>query len=107
LPRLIYNAVATAPDAEGPILFSKLDMKDDNGSLAHGGVVKAHLGTLAYDSNYLSLSCLFLGRGLMGPINADLRGEKRLIRIKKGNSPLREALQDFRTLIQILGKRPT
>ena len=27
LPRLIY-AVATAPDAEGPILFSKLDIKD-------------------------------------------------------------------------------
>ena len=27
LPRLIY-AVATAPDARGPILFSKLDIKD-------------------------------------------------------------------------------
>jgi hypothetical protein len=27
LPRLIY-AVATAPDAKGPILFSKLDIKD-------------------------------------------------------------------------------
>ena len=27
LPRLIY-AVATAPDAAGPILFSKLDIKD-------------------------------------------------------------------------------
>jgi hypothetical protein len=46
------------------------------------------------------------GKGLMGPIDAALQGEKRWIKIK-GNQPLRDALQDFATIIKVLGKRPT
>jgi hypothetical protein len=46
------------------------------------------------------------GKGLMGPIDAALRGEQRWIRIKS-NAPVRDALSDFGTLIKILGQRPT
>ena len=46
------------------------------------------------------------GKGLMGPIDAALRGDKRWIRIK-GNQLLRDALQDFATIIKVLGQRPT
>jgi hypothetical protein len=46
------------------------------------------------------------GKGLMGPIDAELRSGKRLIRIKT-NHRLRTALQDFSTLIKVLGQRPT
>jgi hypothetical protein len=46
------------------------------------------------------------GKGLMGPIDAELRGDRRLIRIKP-NQHLRDALQDFGTLIKVLGRRPT
>ena len=46
------------------------------------------------------------GKGLMGPIDAALQGEKRWIKIK-GNQVLRDALQDFATIIKVLGKRPT
>ena len=42
----------------------------------------------------------------MGPIDAELRGDNRLIRIKT-NQRLRDALQDFGTLIKVLGRRPT
>jgi hypothetical protein len=46
------------------------------------------------------------GKGLMGPIDAELRGAKRLIHVKN-NQRLRHALQDFGTLIKVLGRRPT
>jgi hypothetical protein len=46
------------------------------------------------------------GKGLMGPIDAELRGNKRLIHIKT-NQHLREALRDFSTLIRVLGHRPS
>jgi hypothetical protein len=46
------------------------------------------------------------GKGLMGPIDAALRGEARWISIRT-NSPVRTALTDFHTLIRILGQRPT
>ena len=42
----------------------------------------------------------------MGPFDAELRGEKRLICIKP-NQHLRDALQDFGTLIKVLGQCPT
>jgi hypothetical protein len=40
----------------------------------------------------------------MGPIDAGLRGAKRLIHIKSNNR-LHNALQDFSALIMVLGKR--
>ena len=43
------------------------------------------------------------GKGLMGPIDAELRAGKRLIYIKT-NQRLWEALQDFSTLIKVLGR---
>jgi hypothetical protein len=46
------------------------------------------------------------GKGLMSPIDAELRGEKRFIRVKT-NQRLRVALQDFSTLLKVLGHRPT
>jgi hypothetical protein len=46
------------------------------------------------------------GKGLMGPIDAELWGAKQLIRIKT-NQHLRDALWDFSTLIKVLGQRPT
>jgi hypothetical protein len=46
------------------------------------------------------------GKGLMGPIDAALRGEVQWITIKK-NEPVRTALTDFRALIRILSQRPT
>jgi hypothetical protein len=42
----------------------------------------------------------------MGPIDVELRGNKRLIRVKT-NQHLRDALQDFSTLIKVLGHRPS
>jgi hypothetical protein len=42
-----------------------------------------------------------MGKGLMGPINAELWGTKHLIQIK-GNPQIWHALQDFGTLIHIL-----
>jgi hypothetical protein len=46
------------------------------------------------------------GKGLMGPIDAALRGDKRVIHVKH-NTRLRDALQDFGTLIKVLGTRPS
>jgi len=46
------------------------------------------------------------GKGLLGPIDAALRGEQRSIRIKR-NAQVRDALKDFSSLIKILGNRPT
>jgi hypothetical protein len=42
----------------------------------------------------------------MGPVDAALRGTKRLIHIKK-NQSLRDALRDFSMLIKVLGQCPT
>ena len=47
------------------------------------------------------------GKGLMGPIDAALRGDKHWIKIR-GTQVLRDALQDFATtIIRVLGKCPT
>jgi hypothetical protein len=46
------------------------------------------------------------GNGLLGPIDAELRGAKRLIHIKSNNR-LHNALQSFSTLIMVLGKCPS
>jgi hypothetical protein len=45
-------------------------------------------------------------KGLMGPIDAELRADKRLIRIKSNNR-LHNALQDSSTIIMVLGKGPS
>jgi hypothetical protein len=45
-------------------------------------------------------------RGKRGPIDAELRADKRLIRIKSNNR-LHNALQDSSTLIMVLGKGPS
>jgi hypothetical protein len=46
------------------------------------------------------------GKGLMGPIDAALRGDPRMVKIKK-NPHLQHALTDFGTLIKIMAQRPT
>ena len=43
------------------------------------------------------------GRGLMGPIDAALRGDRRWIPIKR-NAMVKEALTDFSTLVTVLGQ---
>ena len=42
----------------------------------------------------------------MGPIDAALRGDKQWIRIKT-NQCLRDTLQEFATIIKVLGRQPT
>lgn len=46
------------------------------------------------------------GKGMMGPIDAAMRGEPHFIAIKK-NPRLRTALADFGTLIKVMARRPT
>jgi hypothetical protein len=94
----------TGHAGEYPVSQKKLEQGD-----GQWATCKEILGWIFDGTQHsIELPCIGVpaGKGQMGPINAELRGTKHLIQIK-GNPQLRDALQDFGTLIHILGTHPT
>jgi hypothetical protein len=71
----------------------------------HKQVPRRHLEKLR---GRLRHACIGLpaGKGLMGPIDAALKGDKQWLPMKS-NAALREAITDFGSLIRLMGRRPT